>query len=157
MKAEQRAGVQMMRAQCILFCAIFGLFLSGCGSIEVHQIFIRQPSMIEHRDIEVYVTGAPPHRPYYDIALIQAIGSGSDADVDHVTHAIANRAARLGCDAVVRLHVELGATRAHASAVCVHWAQATVVPATPAPLPVPPATAPPSAPPAPDDNGGTSI
>ncbi|MEO8798687.1 MAG: hypothetical protein ABI551_12445, partial [Polyangiaceae bacterium] len=88
----------------------------------MHQIFLRQPTLNPQRDIEVYVTGAPPHRAYYDVAIIQAIGHGTHADVEDVTHAIANRAARLGCDAVVRLHVELGATRAHASGVCVNWA-----------------------------------
>jgi hypothetical protein len=138
-----------LHAFYILFLAEFSLFLCGCGSVEVHQIFMRQPSMIEHRDIEVYVASAPPKRPYYEIAILQAIGNGSDADVEHVTHAIANRGARLGCDAVVRLHVELGATRAHGSAVCVHWAQGTAVEASVAPAaPTPPTS---------DDDGGTSI
>jgi hypothetical protein len=119
---------------------------------------VREPSMIQRRDIEVFVVGAPPKRPYYDIAILQAIGSGNDADVEHLTHAIANRAARLGCDAIVRLHVELGATRAHGSAVCVRWAQVTVAPVTPSPPPAPTTSAPPTSTPAPaDDSGGTSI
>ncbi len=153
-----------MRAQYTLkkaiSCLFVSVFLIGCGSTEVHQIFVREPSMIEHRDIEVYVSGSPPKRPYYDIAILQAIGHGSDADVEHVTHAIANRAGRLGCDAVVRVHVELGYARAHGTGVCVKWAQAAEVPAPPPPAPAPNPTtteAPQPPPPPTDENGGTSI
>ena len=134
--------------------SLFLLGLAGCGSTEVHQVFLRQPSMIENREIEVYVVGAPPKRAYYDIAIVQAIGHGSDADVEHVTHALANRAARLGCDAVVRVHVELGYGRAHGAGVCVVWAKtpppaAPTAPAPTTPTPPPPATT--------DETGGTSI
>ena len=153
-----------LHAQYMLFSAGFSLFLavflSGCGSTEVHQVFLRQPSMIAHRDIEVYVTGAPPKRAYYDIAILQAIARGSDADVEHVTHAIANRAARLGCNAVVRLHIELGAARAHGTGVCVNWARAQVMPPLPAPSAAPATTTPEPTSPTPtpaDDSGGTSI
>jgi hypothetical protein len=137
------------------FAVFLPLFLIGCGSVEVHQVFLRQPSMIENREIEVYVAGAPPKRAYYDIAIVQAIGHGSDADVEHVTHALANRAGRIGCDALVRVHVEIGYGRAHGTGVCVVWAKA--VQATPAPQAPPPTTPPPpeSAPPASD--GDTSI
>lgn len=140
--------------------AILALFLIGCGSTEVHQVFLRQPSMIENREIEVYVAGAPPKRAYYDIALVQAIGHGSDADVEHVTHALANRAGRLGCDALVRVHVEIGYGRAHGTGVCVVWAKgviATPAPQSPAPTPT---AAPPSSLPEPiaaPSSGDTSI
>ena len=158
--------------QYMFFLAGLSLFSVGCGSTEVHQVFLRHPSLNSRRDIVVYVTGAPPHRAYYEIAILQAVGHGSDADVEDVTHAIANRGARLGCDAVIRLHVELGATRAHASAVCVNWAEGTAAQAIPAAPPAivpspatpsteappstpPPATSPPAAPG--DSSGGTSI
>ncbi|MEO7113116.1 MAG: hypothetical protein ABI183_21940 [Polyangiaceae bacterium] len=145
--------------------AIFGLFLlvlAGCGSTEVHQIFLRQPSMIENREVEVYVAGAPPKRAYYDVAIVQTIGHGSDADVEHVTRALANRAGRLGCDAVVRVHVELGYGRAHGTGVCVVWAKTSPAAAAPRnPVP-PPAAAPTTPEPTPpptttDETGGTSI
>jgi hypothetical protein len=142
------------------FAVILPLFLIGCGSVEVHQVFLRQPSMIENREVEVYVSGAPPKRAYYDIAIIQAIGHGSDADVEHVTHALANRAGRIGCDALVRVHVEVGYGRAHGTGVCVLWAKGAIAaPApkipTPTPLPTPssssPEVTPPPASPSSDD------
>jgi hypothetical protein len=146
-------------AICGLF---FMIFLAGCGSVEVHQVFLRRPSMIENREVEVYVAGSPPKHLYYDIAIVQAIASGSDADVEHVTHALANRAGRLGCDALVRVHVELGYGRAHGTGVCVVWAKAVAAPIAPTPLPTPIAaptssTPEPTPPPPTDENGGTSI
>jgi hypothetical protein len=139
--------------------SLFLLILVGCGSTEVHQIFLRQPSLIENREIEVYVAGAPPKRAYYDIAIVQAIGHGSDADVEHVTHALATRAARLGCDAVVRVHVELGYGRAHGTGVCVSWARgAAVAPSSnPADSPQAPPSVPTPPPATTDETGGTSI
>jgi hypothetical protein len=156
-----------MHVKYTLKIAIFGLFLGclvGCGSTEVHQIFLRQPSLIENREIEVYVAGAPPKRAYYDVAILQVIGHGTDADVEHVTHALANRAGRLGCDAVLRVHVELGYGRAHGTGVCVVWAKTSApasAPQNPAPPPTATSTTPEPTPPPPpattDENGGTSI
>lgn len=120
--------------------------------MEVHQIYLREPTMQPRGQIEVYVVGgAPPRRPFYEVAYVQAIGHGSDADVEDVTRALGNRAARLGCDAIVRVHVELGATRAHASGVCVNWlpVQTKTEPA-PAPAPTAPAPQPTSSAPASD-------
>lgn len=139
--------------------AIFAAFsCAGCGSTEVHQILLREPTMQPRGEIDVYVVGgAPPRRPYYEVAYVQAIGHGSHADVEDVTHALANRGARLGCDALVRVHVELGSTRAHASGVCVNWlpVQAKVEPG-PRAAPAPTTTAPSESPPA-QESDGTSI
>lgn len=135
---------------------IGALAAAGCGSTEVHQVLLREPTMQPAPAIEMYVVGGkPPARPYYEVALLQAIGHGSDADVEDVTRAIANRGARLGCDAVVRVHVELGNTRAHASGVCVNWARVVVQAPAPAPQPAPTQTPQPE--PTPTATDGTSI
>ncbi|MGH7285124.1 MAG: hypothetical protein ACRELY_26675 [Polyangiaceae bacterium] len=154
-----------MNVKYTYIAAIFvGFACAGCGSTEVHQILLREPTMQSRGQIEVYVVGGtPPRRPFYEVAYVQAIGHGSDADVEDVTRALANRGARLGCDAIVRVHVELGTTRAHASGVCVSWLPVRVnaepLPApgaAPAPSPAPSAPAPePTSAPASSD--GTSI
>ena len=140
--------------------AVFSAFAcAGCGSTEVHQILLREPTMQQRQEIEMYVTGGtPPRRPFYEVAYVQAIGHGSDADVEDVTHALANRGARLGCDAIVRVHVELGSTRAHASGVCVNWLPVRKVEPPPKPDATPaPAPTPSSPEPASTTSGGTSI
>ena len=150
-----------MNVKYIYLAGIFAaLSMMGCGSTEVHQILLREPTMQPRGEIEVYVVGgAPPRRPYYEVAYVQAIGHGSHADVEDVTHALANRGARLGCDALVRVHVELGSTRAHASGVCVNWLPvATTVTPLPKPDAAPaPAQTAPTPEPAPTASDGTSI
>ena len=83
-----------------------------------------------------------PTRPYYELAIVQAIGFGGDANPEDVTHSLTDKAAALGCDAVVRVHIDVGYTRAHAAGVCVKYfgpaPEGEVAPSGPLP-PAPPA------------------
>lgn len=147
-----------MIARSVLVC-FAALSLVGCGSTEVHEVLLRRPTSAPRGNVELYVVGRPPPRPYYEVALLQAIGNGTHADVPDVTNALEGRAQVLGCDAVVGIHVELGSTRAHATGVCVMW-RAGVVPqaAPPAAPPSAPAPSTPQEPPASDGaSDATSI
>lgn len=135
-----------MIARSVLVCCA-ALSLAGCGSTELHEVLLRRPTGAPHGEVELYVVGRPPSRPYYEVALLQAIGHGTQADVPDVTNALARRGQALGCDAVVGIHVELGSTRAHATGVCVMWRAAVVPQAAP---PAPPPTRP--APSSPEDS-----
>lgn len=126
--------------------------LVGCGHTETHAALLRAPQGPTGRNVELYVIEqAPPSRPFYDIAIVQAVGFGADATPEDVTHALTNKAAALGCDAVVRVYIDVGYTRAHAAGVCVKYlAPAPGSPETretPVPSVLPPA--PPSNPPPP--------
>ena len=73
---------------------------------------------------------------------MQSIGFGADANAEAVAHALTDRAAAQGCDAVVRTYIDVGFSRAHAAGVCVRWlgpgaaGPAPVLPAPPKTLPV---------------------
>jgi hypothetical protein len=100
-------------------CAIA---ITGCGHIETHHALLRAPQPKSNRPAELYmVDQAEPERPFYEIALVQAIGFGSDANPEHVARALTDEGATLGCDAVIRVFIDLGYTRAHASGVCVKY------------------------------------
>ncbi|HEX7667893.1 MAG TPA: hypothetical protein VF407_25375 [Polyangiaceae bacterium] len=147
-----------MIARASLF--VGALLLAGCGSTEVHQILLRQPSGSPRRHVELYVVGRPPQRPFYEVGLVQVIGHGTDADVADVTNAIERRAGELGCDAVIGIHVELGSTRAHATGICVNWYE--VAPpqqpkGSPEPIPSAAPTPAPTAPETPAPTDATSI
>src|SRR5262249_18909259 len=108
------------------------------------------------RQAELYVGTELPKRPFYEIALVQAVGYGSNANLTDVTRALGDRAGHLGCDAVVRVTVDQGYNLAHGYGVCVRYlelAAAPAVPPQPAPADtsplLPPAPPPASAPPAP--------
>ena len=121
------------------------LALVGCGHTESHVAMLRAPQPRTDHPVELYVADqAPPARPFYDIAIIQAIGFGSEANAEDITHALTDKAGALGCDAVVRVFIDLGYSRAHASGVCVKFlapgpaGPTAVLPPSPGSNPTPP-------------------
>ncbi|MBX3229343.1 MAG: hypothetical protein KIT84_18015 [Labilithrix sp.] len=98
------------------------VLLVACGHTETHQAMFRAPEPPTGRPVELYLADQPlPTRPYYEIALVQAIGFGSEAHPDDVAQALTEKAAKLGCDAVVRTFLDQGYSRANAAGVCVKW------------------------------------
>jgi hypothetical protein len=125
-----------------LVCAL----LAGCGYTETHEVVLRQPSAPSGHAVEVYMNGQVPSRPFYEVALLQVLGHGADANLEDVVKALTKRAQAFGCDAVVRIQVDQGYSLTHAFGVCVRWAP--IVPAAapapaPAPAPQPAPTGPP--------------
>ena len=112
-------------------------FASGCGYTESHEVVLRAPSASTGRVVEVYMIGQPPPRPFLEVALLQVIGHGSDANLEDIVKALTARASSLGCDAIVRIGVDQGYSIAHGFGVCVKWAGEAPAPA-PAPAPVTP-------------------
>jgi hypothetical protein len=137
-------GSNRLRARAAalsMAAAVAALGTAGCGHVEMHELVLRAPEGPAGR-AEVYFAGQDPRRPYYEVALLQGIGFGDDADVEHVARALAVRAGALGCDAVVRVRVDQGFTRAHGFGVCVRWS-----PIAPRPVERPPLTTPSQRPP----------
>ena len=96
--------------------------LTACGHTEAHVAMLRAPQPRTDHTVELYVADqAPPGRPFYDIAILQTVGFGSEANAEDVTRALTIKAGALGCDAVVRVFIDIGYSRAHASGVCVKF------------------------------------
>jgi hypothetical protein len=119
--------------------------LVGCGHTETHAAMLRAPQPTTGKPVELYVVDqAAPLRPFYEIAIVQAIGFGAEANPEDVTRGLTARAATLGCDAVVRVYIDVGYTRAHAAGVCVKYlapgpeGPAAVLPPAPPSNPAPP-------------------
>jgi hypothetical protein len=119
---------------------LFYLFFSvtACGYTEVHEAVLRAPSPPTSR-VELYVGDQLPPRPFYEVALVQAMGYGSEAQIEDLSQALESRGRQLGCDALVRTRFDLGHSMAHGYGVCVKWSDAasstvqTTAPATGAP------------------------
>ncbi|WP_394831922.1 hypothetical protein LVJ94_35940 [Pendulispora rubella] len=106
--------------------------LMGCGGYtEVHEIVLRQPQPPTGRDVQLYVGNQSPPQPFYEMALLQAIGFDGDSNVEDVTEALRERGRQLGCHALVRVRVELGYAMAHGYGVCVRWATPQARPPAP--------------------------
>lgn len=123
--------------------AVLGLALVGCGHTETHHALFRQPESPTGHTVELYMADQPiPARPYYEIALVQAVGFGSDAHPEDIASALSEKAGKLGCDAVVRVFLDQGYSRANASGVCVRWVGAPPPGAAPGPTSLTPTPAP---------------
>lgn len=125
--------------------ALFGSALSAalvaCGHTESYVALLREPAPSD-RTIEVYID-AMPARPFTDAAILQAIGYGSRANPEDLVKALLSEGARVGCDAIVRIQFDYGATSAHATGNCVRYTGPAPLPsAAPPPAALPPAPAP---------------
>jgi hypothetical protein len=134
--------------------AIAALALAACGHVETHEVVLRGDAVSALRDPDVYMEGRSPERAFYEVALLQTIGFGTNANTDDVVTALVARGKVIGCDGIVRVRVDLGVARAGGFGVCVRWS-----PARPAAPPSPPApSAPPvDAPPPAPSSGSTSL
>jgi hypothetical protein len=110
--------------------------LAGCGHTETHVAMLRAPQPRTANAVELYLADqAVPARPFYDIAIVQAIGFGTDATPEDVTRGLTDKAAILGCDAVVRVFIDIGYSRAHAAGVCVKYLGEAPAGSQPVPMP----------------------
>jgi hypothetical protein len=96
--------------------------VAGCGHIELHEYALRDEGMYTSRGpAELYLNGERPAHTLYEIAVLQAIGLGSDANLESVMSALAARGGELGCDAVVRTTYDRSIDEVQARGVCVRY------------------------------------
>lgn len=127
--------------------ALAALCLVACGHVETYDAPLRAPRAPRAGRVELYMQGqAVPARPYVELAIVQAVGFGSDATPEDVVKGLLDRAASLGCDAVVRVAIDLGYSRANGAGVCVAYT-GDGPPAPPPVLPAPRSDVPTSPPP----------
>lgn len=136
-----------MRRATVVQSLVPALVLIGCGYTELHEAVLRSTPGPTSK-VEIYVGDQRPARPFYEIALVEAFGYGSEADVEDLTAALEGRAKSIGCDALVRTRFDLGQSVAHGYGVCVRYS-----PTAPATIQVSSST--PAAPPPPVSPGSS--
>lgn len=120
--------------------ALGALALAGChGHVETHAVMLRAPVPPTAGRVEVYMTGQSPPRRFYEMGFVQAIGFADTANPEELVRGLVQKGSEVGCEAVVRVQVDVGYTKGHASGVCVRWLE-PLAPgaATYVPPPVPP-------------------
>jgi hypothetical protein len=90
----------------------------ACGHSELHEVVFRTAPR-SARPVEVYMVGQQPTRPFDELGLLQIVSTGNQAEAPAVLAALSHRAAELGCDALVRVRVDVGFTAANGYGVCV--------------------------------------
>lgn len=103
--------------------ALLGLpLLVACGHTDFAEVVLRPPTAA-HGPVPIFMKGKDPTRPYYDVALVQAVGSGTESDPEEVVEALSARGGQLGCDAIVRIDITQGSARTHVAGVCVKYSK----------------------------------
>jgi hypothetical protein len=97
------------------------LALCGCTQVSVHVAVLRPIQGSSPHPVELHDVGYAPARPYDEVAELQAVGPRGIDGRGGVTHAVAARAADIGCDAVVDMQIDEGRSRVHAFGRCVRW------------------------------------
>ena len=96
------------------------VWASGCGTTETHSMMFKSAAVGSH-EAALYVETVPS-RPFVEVGLIQAIGTGDQASTPSVLDALRKEGKRQGCDAIVLARAASGQLSAHASGMCVLWA-----------------------------------
>jgi len=103
--------------RALVACAMAVL---GCGFTETHEVVLRSaPPRVG--DVAVFMAGQRVERPFYELALVQAVGHGSEANGEDAVRGLVERGRALGCDAIVQVQVDEGYTLGHAAGVCVKY------------------------------------
>jgi hypothetical protein len=68
--------------------------------------------------VRLHMEAEPVPEGFREIAIVQAITYGREADLAHVVRGLRERSAALGCTAIVRVHIDQGSTTASGNGVC---------------------------------------
>lgn len=93
----------------------------GCGSTSTYHVVTGTVGRPSRNDPRVFLAGATLPSNYDEVAIVQAIGRGNQADIDHVFEGLRAEAASLGCDAVIGARSDHGDTQASGTGVAVRW------------------------------------
>ncbi len=93
------------------------LALSGCGRVQNHHVLTGAPRAASAGDVRVLMENAPVPEGFVEVAIVQSVGSGFKAELAPVISGLKEQAQKLGCNAVVRVRVDQGASLATAVGV----------------------------------------
>jgi hypothetical protein len=94
----------------IAFASVPLAGLAGCGSTTTHHVLTGAP--FAPYEVQVILEGSPAPPNIQEVAIVQAVGKGMNADLEHIVEGLKREAQALGCDVVVRVHVDQGSSTA---------------------------------------------
>jgi hypothetical protein len=96
--------------------------LTGCGTVTTYRFPLEKPSgQISATPPAVFFEGQLPQQNMQELAMVEAVGSGTKASIEDVVNALQLEAARFGASAVVRVRVDCGYSQCHGWGVAVKY------------------------------------
>jgi len=96
--------------------------LAGCGTLETYRFQYGAANPPSRRPAVYFEGNAPNVATMHEIALVEAVGTGTKADMQDVVNALIDEAYRFGANAIVRVRVDCGFSQCHGVGVAVHLA-----------------------------------
>jgi len=96
--------------------------LTGCGTVTTYRFPLEKPSgQISATPPAVFFEGQMPQQSMQELAMVEAVGSGTKASIEDVVNALQLEAARFGASAIVRVRVDCGYSQCHGWGVAVKY------------------------------------
>jgi hypothetical protein len=93
------------------------LVLVACGSIKNHYVMTGTPRAPSAGNVRIELEGAAVPPGFVEVAIVQTVGTHGKANLESLIAGLKSQAQQLGCNAVVRVHVDQGSSRATAVGV----------------------------------------
>lgn len=106
----------MKAPRLALLCA--ALLASACGSTTTHSVITGSPGSPHAGDVQILMGDDPPPAGLTEVGIVQAIGNGTNADLEHVIAGLKVKARELGCTVVAKVKVDQGASTASGTGIC---------------------------------------
>jgi hypothetical protein len=95
---------------------------AGCGSVTTYRFALERPTgQISPTPPAVFFEGQLPQQGMQELAMVEAVGTGTRASVEDVVNALQLEASRFGASAVVRVRVDCGYSQCHGWGVAVKY------------------------------------
>lgn len=102
--------------------ALFALLLVGCGTVTTYRFPLEKPSgQVSPTPPAVFFEGQLPNEAMQELAMVEAVGSGTRASVEDVVNALQIEGARWGASAIVRVKVDCAYSQCHGWGVAVRY------------------------------------
>jgi len=106
-----------MNAKTVGFFA-YCLLLIACGTTTTHSVLTGAPGRPHGGDVRIVMGEEAPPPGLVEVGIVQAVGHGTNADLEHVVAGLKEKAQELGCTVVAKVKVDQGASTASGTGVC---------------------------------------
>jgi hypothetical protein len=106
-----------MNAKTAAFFA-YCLLLIACGTTTTHAVLTGTPGAPRGGDVQIVMGDGAPPAGLTEVGIVQAVGHGTNADLEHVMAGLKEKALSLGCTVIAKVKIDQGAETASGTGVC---------------------------------------
>ena len=106
-----------MKAKTAGFVA-YCLLLMACGTTTTHSVITGSAGAPRAGDVRILMGDEAPPTGMTEVGIVQAVGRGTHADLEHVVAGLKEKALSLGCTVIAKVKIDQGASTASGTGIC---------------------------------------